>query len=288
VRLAIGRTIDDTLEPSGLMLLLAARLGDPLAHGISKYLVDHPSKEFVFPLEQLGYVQAMLERLPRAPGRFAWTVGGERHVVDLRPGGSYSLVLTKNQWSTLALERLEGDLAVVTSWTSTDAQLPSDPAVSITRVVTPAGNAPDDRLVRVRLEVRFGPAAPGGCYRVTDLLPSGLAPVAGPIHWEGDFEEIFSFPYQSGDQRVSWCAYPDTKRSAVLPCAARASRRHLPLEQAVIKSEESPHAQVITPARRTRSGSAGRRPTRRRRSRSARRQGDRPPPECCSASARCG
>jgi serine/threonine-protein kinase len=33
---------------------LAARLGDPLAHDVSRFLVDHPSREQVFPLEQIA------------------------------------------------------------------------------------------------------------------------------------------------------------------------------------------------------------------------------------------
>ena len=91
VRIAAGTTLDDTLEASGLLLLLAARLGDPIAPDVSRYLDDHPSKEQVFALEQLGYVQGMLDRLPRVAGRFAWTIAGERHEVTLEPGGASTL-----------------------------------------------------------------------------------------------------------------------------------------------------------------------------------------------------
>ena len=187
VRLTVGTTLDQSLEASGLLLLLAARLGDPLAHDVSRFLIDHPSREFVFPLEQIGYVQGMLDWLPRVPGRFAWTVAGDRHEIDLAPGGSYAMVLTNGQRASLAFERLEGELAVVSTWTATDAELPSDPTVTIKRTVTPAGNAPDDRLVRVRIEVTFGRAATGGCYRLTDLLPSGLAPLVAGRDWYGDY-----------------------------------------------------------------------------------------------------
>ena len=186
MRLKVGDTLDQSLEASGLLLLLAARLGDPLAHGVSKFLLDHPSREFVFPLEQIGYVQGMLDWLPRVPGRFAWTIAGDRHEIDLAPGGSYAMVLTKGQRASLAFERLEGELAVVSTWTATDAELPSDPTVTIKRTVTPAGNAPDDRLVRVRIEVTFGPAVTAGCYRITDLLPSGLAPLVSGRDWYSD------------------------------------------------------------------------------------------------------
>jgi hypothetical protein len=241
VRLTVGTNRDQSLEASGLLLLLAARLGDPLAHGVSRFLIDHPSKEQVFPLEQIGYVQGMLDWLPRVPGRFAWTVAGDRHEIDLAPGGSYALVLTKGQRASLALERLEGELAVATSWTSTETQLPSDPTVTIKRTVTPAGNAPDDRLVRVVIEVTFGPAVTSGCYRLTDLLPSGLAPLVAGRDWDGEYVDgSVIYPYESDGQRVSWCAYASDSRRVYGYAARVVSPGTYRWEPAVIQSEVAP------------------------------------------------
>lgn len=249
VRLGAGTTLNESLEASGLLLLLAARLGDPIAHDVSRYLIDHPSVEFVFPLEQMGYVQGMLEWLPRVPGRFAWTVGGDRHEIDLVPGGSYALVLTKAQRASLAFERLAGELAIVTTYTATDAQLPADATVTIKRTVTPVDGAPDDRLVRVQFEITFGPAVTAGCYRLTDLLPSGLAPVAATAGWDGVAgSESIIYPYESDGQRVSWCAYPGFK-SAVFGYAARVvSPGTYRWEPAVIQSELAPSVGSSTPA----------------------------------------
>ncbi|MEO5704994.1 MAG: Ig-like domain-containing protein [Candidatus Limnocylindrales bacterium] len=249
VRLGVGTTLDESLEASGLLLLLAARLGDPLAHDVSRYLVDHPSKEFVFPLEQMGYVQSMLEWLPRVPGRFAWTVGGERHEIDLAPGGAYSLVLTRAQRASLALERLAGELGVVTTYTATDAPLPSDSTVTVKRTVTPAGGSPSDGLVRVQFEITFGPAVTGGCYRLTDILPSGLAPVAA-TGGSSDSEEpaTLIYPYESDGQRVSWCVEP-SERSAKYGYAARVvSPGTYRWEPAVLQSEAAPSVGSSTAA----------------------------------------
>ena len=209
VRLSTGATLRDTLDASGLLLLLAGRLGDPLAHDVSSYLAAVPSGEVIFPLEQVGYAEGFLARLPRDPGRFAWTVAGERHEVELQPGGASTLVVTSKQLASLTIERLAGELAVVTSWTSPDFALPTSSSIQIQRTVTPDNDAPDDRFVHVKIHVSFGPQAAPGCYRLADLAPSGLAPVGAT---GGAFDEEVAtprnWPYRIDGQEVAWCASP--------------------------------------------------------------------------------
>jgi alpha-2-macroglobulin len=243
VRLAAGTSLDDSLEASGLLLLLAARLGDPIASDVSRYLTDHPSNEHVFPLEQLGYVQGMLDRLPRTAGRFAWTVDGQRHDVTLEPGGALSLVLTPAQRASLRLEPLAGQLAVTTTWTATGGDVPSDPSMSVARTVTPAGDAPDDHLVKVTLTVSFGAQAPGGCYRLTDLLPSGLAPVVAGAGWideEAEGRPDVIGPYEIEGQRVSWCVSPQDLTHVYGYSARVVTPGAYRWEPAVVQSETAP------------------------------------------------
>lgn len=240
VRLAVGATVTDTLEASSLLLLLAARLGDPIAADVSRYLADQPSSEQVFPLEQLGYIQGVLDRLPRAAGRFAWTVDGQRHEVQLDPGGAMTLVLTPSQRVGLRLEPLAGELAVATTWTASGGGLPSDPTMSVTRTINPAGSASDTQLVKVTLTVTFGAQAPGGCYRLTDLLPSGLSPVVASAGWSGEEAPTVIRPYDIEGQRVSWCVSPaDT--SHVYGYSARVvTPGTYTWEPAVVQSETAP------------------------------------------------
>lgn len=216
----LGPTAVQSQEASALLLLLAARLGDPIADDVARYLADNPSREQVFPLEHLGYVEAVLERLPRAPARFAWTLDGERHEETLRPGGSKTLVLTRGQWTGLRLEPLEGDLGVSTTHDSASVALPASPLLSIVRTVTPSEGATTDR-VRVRIEVTFTGQLPLSCYRLTDLLPSGLAPVAQVAGWMDDEEAPSrNGPWEVEGQRITWCASPED-RSRVYEYSAR-------------------------------------------------------------------
>jgi hypothetical protein len=245
IRIAAGTTLDDSLEASGLLLMLAARLGDPIAPDVSRYLLDHPSNEQVFPLEQIAYVQGMLDRTPKTAGRFAWTVADERHEVALEPGGAFSLVLTAGQRASLRLEPLAGQLGIAATWVASGGVLPSDQTISVTRTVTPSGDAPDDRLIKVTLAVTFGAQAPGGCYRLTDLLPSGLAPVVAGAGWpdEGGDDPrggLVYRPYDIEGQRVSWCVSPQDANHLYGYSARVVTAGTYRWEPAVVQSEVAP------------------------------------------------
>jgi hypothetical protein len=223
VRLDAGGSLETIYEGTTLLLQLAGGLGDPLAVDVSRYLSDQGSHERVSAMEQVGYARARLARLPRTAAAFAWTLDGQRHEVTLEPGGSFSLTLSPAQRQALSVEPTSGQLVVLSSWLAASAtsDLPSDPSISIIRSVTPAANAPENGLVHVQIHVTFGATTPAGCYQVTDVLPSGLAPVVSAPAWafEGEVQAIG--PYEISGQRVSWCIDPAYKRDNVLSYVAR-------------------------------------------------------------------
>ena len=231
---------------SALLLLLSARLGDPIAPDIARYLLDNPSRERVFPLEELGYVQAVLERLPRDPARLAWTVDGERHEQRLPRGGSFTLLLTRSQWTGLKLEPLTGELGVATSFDSPDVDLPASEGLSIVRTVTPGNSASADQLVRVQIHVTFSGQLPKSCYRLTDLAPSGLTPVSATLGWEEWSDEI-NTPWDVDGQRVAWCASPDDPFKTYTYTARVVTPGAYRWEPAVLQWEEGPELGTSIP-----------------------------------------
>lgn len=234
-------------QASALLLLLAARLGDPIAIDVARFIADNPSTEHVFPLEEIGYVQAVLERLPRDPARFAWTVDGERHEQALRPGGSFTLVLTQHQWSELRLEALEGELGVSTAFESREVDLPRSPDLRVIRTVSPASGGASG-LVRVSIEVRFGSQLPDSCYRLVDLVPSGLAPLVATGGWYDDEDGLVNGPNFVEGQVVAWCTSP-TDRLKVYQYTARVvTPGTYRWEPAVVQWEEGPELGSATDA----------------------------------------
>lgn len=246
-----GGTADNAYEATALALLLAAQLRDPIALDLSRYLLANPSADQIAPLEQLGFVRAALRWLPRAEARFAWSLDGERHVETIEAGGSFHLVLTAAQRASISIEPLEGEMVVASSWDGVAdyASLPSDPMVSIERVVRPAGSLPAATLVQVRLRVTIDPNAPSGCYEVTDLLPSGLAPIVATWdYWlESSSDAEFVRPYSVEGQRVSWCVDPKARPRPLGYVARVVTPGTYRWEPAVIQSVQEPSIGSATP-----------------------------------------
>lgn len=245
-----GETAADIHEATALTLLLAAQLRDPIALDLSRYLQANPSSDQIAPLEQLGFVRAALRWLPRAEARFAWSLDGDRHVEAIEAGGSFHLVLTATQRGSISIEPLEGEMVVASSWDGAAdyESLPSDPLVSIERVVRPAGSLPAATLVQVRLRVTIDPNAPGGCYEVTDLVPSGLAPIVATWdYYRSDSEQEFIQPYSVEGQRVSWCVDPKARPRPLGYVARVVTPGTYRWEPAVIQSVQEPSIGAATP-----------------------------------------
>lgn len=247
IRLVVGTGLDDTNDATRLLLVLSSRLGEPFAPDVARYLRDHPTQERSLALEELAYLQGSLDRLPRAAGRFAWTVDGERHEVELDRGEAFNLVLTAPQRRTLVLEPIAGKLSVVTSWTGLGAAVPTGGPVTITRVVTPANDLPDDQLVRVRIHVTFTGQATRGCWQLTDLAPSGLVPIERRYDWpDADIPEYVDAPWAIDGQRVSWCAAPDGQTRDFEYVARVVTPGSYRWEPAVIQSLAAPEIGMAT------------------------------------------
>jgi hypothetical protein len=178
IRLRVGESLDDTVEATSLLALLAAELGDPFANDAEGYVDANPAVDELHSLQQVAFIARMLERTPSAAGRFAYTIAGERTVIDLDPGESFPLRLVESQRRTLSLEPLVGRVGLATSW-----QVPlrresvaRDANLELVRTYTPSPTIPGDAMVEVRLTATFGPQVVAGCDRVPDGQHALLRP----------------------------------------------------------------------------------------------------------------
>ena len=225
VRLRVGSTLQDSVEATSLLALLAAGVGDPLTPGMLAYIQANPVSAFLPVLHEIGAIEWLLARLPRQAATFTWTVDGTSHAQTLQPGESRTIVVTAAQRAGLKIQPGTGAIDVVATWTAAPGAgaLPSSDLVSIHRTVTPDGAASRTNLVHVTLELVFSLQGPLGCYDVTDITPSGLAPVAASEGWPDDSTEPSTSirPWAVDGQRVSWCIDPFNARRQVLTYSAR-------------------------------------------------------------------
>jgi hypothetical protein len=242
-RLRVGTDQDDILEATSLAAILAAGVGDPLAPALFDYTRENYTTDIIVELEQISYLAEALPRLSSEPLRFAYTINGERHEVALERGESLTVQVSADELAGLDVDQIEGRAGVASLFTvPVEAEdFPRDTDVSVTRSYADATGEPvvlqDGELVRIFLNADFGPQALDGCYQLTDLLPSGLKPVARPHAWGAD--PGISYPYRIDGQRVSFCVYKDTIPKGAAYYARVVSEGTYTVEPAVIQSMQS-------------------------------------------------
>jgi hypothetical protein len=221
-RLRVGKSAADITDATALMAMLAAAVGDPLAGRLWSYVEANPGSESTYSLQAVGFVSRLLERAAPRPATFAYTVDGKRHVVELTAGEAFQISLNHQQFQSLKLEPVAGDVGVATSWREvvTPAAIPKDPDIAISRRISPSGDISSRALVTVDLTVHLGPKAPKGCHVVTDLVPSGLVAVGNLEGWfRANDDELASkdavYPFAQVGQRVQFCAEKGPKSGDV-------------------------------------------------------------------------
>jgi hypothetical protein len=256
IRLDVGGSPDDTVEATSMLALLAATLGDARATSAQAYVDANPAREQLHALQQAAFIARMLQRMPAEPARFAYTVDGQRSVVDLEAGASFSLSLVGDQRRTFSVELLEGSVGLSATWDVplVREEVDRDPELELARTYTPYPSVPGDAMVEVRLTATMGPGAVAGCYVVTDLVPSGLAPLMLEQQWGyGDPEpDRYVLPYDIDGHRVSFCASPSpTSRTVKMRYFARVvTIGTYTWESAVIQSAGAPESINLTNGRR--------------------------------------
>ncbi len=249
VRLRLDATADGA-DPTALLAVVAAGLGDSLAADMADYAFANPAVDTENSLELAAYAARFLVRTPAAAAAFAHTIDGQRSVVRLAPGEAFTLTLTAGQAAGLAIENVSGSVGVAVEArvpVAPDSLRPSED-LRLTRTV-PSMPIPADKIVFVDLTASFGARAPDGCYDVLELVPSGLAPLTISA---GQFDQArVSWPSSVAGQEVHFCASNDltTGRTARMRYAARVvNAGTFAWEPATMQLAGAPELLAFTPA----------------------------------------
>jgi len=208
VRLRISDDAEEVSEATELLALLAACVDDPLAADALAYVTDVPPLDDLAVLTQASVAGRLVARLPAERAVVALVEDGERSTVEIPAGGSVALQVSASRRARMRLEPVSGAAAVTASW---DEPAPSasalgrpDPDLALTRAVLPASPIASNSLVRVQLDLRVEGPGRSGAVEVTDLVPSGLAALGGPVGEGRDCGRYAVAPARIEGQRVTF------------------------------------------------------------------------------------
>jgi len=225
VRLSLADR-ETSVTTTALIAIVASGIGDPLAPDLDAYLAANPPVDTLILLQQALAASFWAERTPGDRAAFAVTENGSVHEVSIEPGAPLWLTFTPAQLSAVHLATVRGQVLVTTTWDGSldPASLHAASGMAFTRTVTPTGSVASDQLVTVEFAVDLGDDPDPGCWRVTDLVPSGLAPLGSTPAWPQ--EELpppdAQGPWRITGQRVDFCVnYDPQVRRHVLRYVAR-------------------------------------------------------------------
>ncbi len=251
--LKIGADKDSYLHATALASSLAAILAEPEADSLLAYTLSNRSKDLLLVSPQLLAISHQIDNLQPQPVSFTYTLNGKKTLKKLEKGQVFKLGLSPKELTEITFSDLNGDIGLSTSYTSVldPKTAVVDPSVKLGRTYSVRGASTNNfataDLVRISLPVAHTTISQDGCYQVTDLLPSGLKPIASVYSYGLDTGNIW-YPYEINGQRVSFCVGKGDENKTINYYARVISAGKFRAESALIQSLISPSVFNLSPA----------------------------------------
>jgi hypothetical protein len=210
---------ESTATTTAVLAIVAAGIGDPVAAAMDDYVAANPPKDTLLDLQRAMAARSWAERTPGADAVASMRVDGATRRIEISPEGPAWITLTPAQLASATLSPVSGSVIVTTRWEGPldVASLQDVGVTTFKRTVSPSGTVPVDGLVTVDYTVELAADADGSCWQVTDLVPSGLAPIWNGMdryREDGDGEPGASGavgPWRVEGQRVDFCVALDPR-----------------------------------------------------------------------------
>jgi hypothetical protein len=211
-RLNTGGDKDDHLAHTSLAAILSGAINDPYHESLWQYVQDNHTKDILINLEKLSYVVGALPNLNPGEVKFKVEVGGQKIEKTLSKGGSYKLSVTPEELKDIKFSDIEGKVGLLSSYEVPMVTMPADssPQLNIRKEYYVDGQKTNSFKENDLVEVRIYPGIAGdaveGYYQVTDLMPSGMAPVTRPYsrNMYNSHGCSFRYPYNIDGQRIKF------------------------------------------------------------------------------------
>jgi len=226
-RASIGSDNADAVAKATAKLALLANVYNlPQADGLYQYLLDNERDSDYFLFEQLGILQARIDRLD-GDASFRYKLNGEKTDVDLSNSLYHYLSVTPSDLKDIKFSNIKGDVSVTTLYQQDGTPAEGSAAkdeISISRSYNGKTDSQvtlaQDKLVTITINVNLTGSAPEGYYTIEEFLPAGLR--FNNIIYDQKFTSDDIWLVNENGQNLVFAIYKkDAARSAKITYQAR-------------------------------------------------------------------
>lgn len=217
IAVRVSQNYDEVFQTTAIAAVLAASLDVKEAKGLFTYLIENQvlygekaNSENLFNLEKLNYLKHVLPNLKPSPAKVTYVLAGETKEVNVTGSSLYFFQLAPEQASSLSFKSIIGQVGISVRYIEPlDLnKVVRDNDISIRREYyvneKMTTDFKENDLIEVRLYPGFSKEALSGDYQITDILPSGLAPVTKLYYRNYSYDCNLWYPYNTEEQMVKY------------------------------------------------------------------------------------
>ena len=190
------------MEMTGMLLPLVSTFDLSLAHKLNDFVGHNVSETYLPLLDQLTYVEAAMDSMPKEGANMSYNYMGDVYNVDLTNGFGQSITLPSSKLSEWMVGQVEGDVMIYAHYdgmgtveSSFDENLSLERHYELAKTSVTKTTFNTGDIVKVVIDWNINKDAIDDVYRITDYAPSGLVPIAnaaayGMGHNEGWYVDI--------------------------------------------------------------------------------------------------
>lgn len=247
LRLNTGSDQDDILTATTIAAQIAQAFNDTKSEKLFKYIDDHRTKDILTNLEKLSYLTNSLPSANPEPVSFTYSVNNVTETKNLELGRSWQLNLNSTEAESITFSEVSDNvgLSIVRQTAVDSTTIDKSPYAAVNRTFLvndqPVKMVAESDLVKVKITYKLANKAYGGCYQVTDFLPSGLRPITKLSSWgisQSDQLEV-TYPYETVGQRINFCTYRNSQQNPLVYYARVISKGEYVGEPVLIQSQNA-------------------------------------------------
>lgn len=173
-----------SLYLSAELMLLASKMDLPVKEQLFAYVSQQRSKEELYTSQLLSFVQWEMEKLSPVGGSLTYSYDGKKYTLDVSDGYSKTIKVLPNIKDGFKVLDIQGEVTMVLLYDEPiNKNIKNDKDLSVTRTYEVYGTNKETKsfnttdLVKVVIKPEINSKAVDGYYKVTDYVPSGLAPI---------------------------------------------------------------------------------------------------------------